>query len=99
MIIFMKMLAREAREQTEWARRHLRGLTVIWQFDSAAGRRYAANYASAAPFISGTPQTVRLAQAADAGLLGDGSLVFQTQLSARLRRLIEHTAAGAAGCL
>jgi hypothetical protein len=61
MIIFMKLLAREQRERTAWARQHLRDQAVIWQFDSAAGLRYAANYASAGPLLRGNVRTVRLA--------------------------------------
>lgn len=47
MAIFMKWLAREARERTSWSREHLAGISVCWQFDSAAGLRYALQYAAA----------------------------------------------------
>ncbi len=47
MMIFMKWLAREARERTSWVRQHLAGQAVTWQFDTAAGLKYAANYAAA----------------------------------------------------
>ena len=60
MIIFMKMLARAMRERSAWAERYLRDLTVIWQFDSAAGLRYAANYASAGPVLQGTQKIITL---------------------------------------
>ena len=60
MIIFMKMLARDMRERSSWAERYLQNLTVIWQFDSAAGLRYAANYASAAPLLQGTKKIITL---------------------------------------
>ena len=77
MIIFMKMLAREARERTAWARRHLHDLTVIWQFDSAVGVRYAANYASAAWLGSVNPRVVSLTrtrQSSPASALSNGSV-------------------------
>ncbi|MGD8451707.1 MAG: hypothetical protein PVJ57_07805 [Phycisphaerae bacterium] len=65
MVIFMKMLARDAHEQTPWARRHLAGLNVVWQFDSSAGRRYAANYASAAALDGDRETTTLLVRCAD----------------------------------
>jgi hypothetical protein len=58
MIIFMKWLAREAAERTDWAARHLTRLRVTWQFDSAAGLRYVVNYASAAGIGNGGRETV-----------------------------------------
>lgn len=64
LIIFMKMMAREWTERTAWARRHLRDVTVVWQFDTAAGLRYAANYGSAAPVLTGRVQQVTLARGA-----------------------------------
>jgi hypothetical protein len=45
----MKFLARDARERTAWARRYLSRLTVVWQFDTAAGVRYASGYPPAGP--------------------------------------------------
>ena len=60
MTIFMKWLAREAREQTAWARRHLADRVVTWQFDTADGLKYAANYDSAEPIAHLTPKMVRL---------------------------------------
>jgi hypothetical protein len=48
MAIFMKWLAREVREQTRWAKRHLRGTTVTWQFDTADGAKYVLHFDSAA---------------------------------------------------
>jgi hypothetical protein len=47
MAIFMKWLAREVRERSAWALRHLDGVSVCWQFDSAAGLRYALHYHAA----------------------------------------------------
>jgi hypothetical protein len=109
LVIFMKMLAREAREHTAWARRYLGRLTVVWQFDSAAGLRYAANYASAVTVSAAVAQTVLLTRGAEAepagglgrievfaddeGLFGDGALEYQGRLSRRLRGLIERAAA------
>ncbi|HRS28762.1 MAG TPA: hypothetical protein P5255_10880 [Phycisphaerae bacterium] len=54
MMIIMKQLAREAREATAWAQRYLANVNVVWQFDTAAGLRYAVNYASAESFDFGT---------------------------------------------
>ncbi len=48
-MILMKMLAREARERTPWAVRYLTGTLVLWQFNTAAGLKYATGYASAPP--------------------------------------------------
>jgi hypothetical protein len=48
MTIFMKWLAREVREQTNWARRHLTGRVVTWQFDTVAGLKYVCHFDSAA---------------------------------------------------
>jgi len=48
MVIFMKWLAREARERTPWATRCLQDTTVTWQFDTADGLKYALHYSSAA---------------------------------------------------
>ncbi len=44
MMIFMKWLAREVRDGTPWARRHLAGKVVTWRFETADGLKYAANY-------------------------------------------------------
>jgi len=55
MVIFMKWLAREARQRTAWAERFLAGRTVIWQFDSAEGLKYALHYESAAGVVPERP--------------------------------------------
>lgn len=47
MIIFMKMLARRARDPADPLGRVLNHLAVTWQFDSAQGARYAMLYESA----------------------------------------------------
>ena len=60
MMIFMKWLAREVREQTDWAREYLSGLRVIWQFDAADGRKYAANYDAADAATDRAPAVVRV---------------------------------------
>jgi hypothetical protein len=75
LMIVMKMLAREAREQTDWARRYLNNLHLIWQFDAAAGTRYAANYASALTVLGEQPQLriVTLRRAGD-GEASDGAV-------------------------
>ena len=94
MIIFMKMLAREARERTVWAERYLRDLTVCWQFDTADGLRYAANYASAATVAPQPSRVVTLTRPGpdagqaeivtdDEGIFGDGALEYQARLGAR----------------
>ena len=59
MMIFMKWLAREAREQTAWARQHLAGKAVTWRFATADGLKYAVNY-DAEPEIAPPPETVRV---------------------------------------
>lgn len=60
MMIFMKWLAREAREETAWARRHLAGQTVVWQFDAADGLKYALNYDAAEARDGRRPTVVQL---------------------------------------
>ncbi len=47
MVIFLKTLVREQRDQTPWAARHLANQTVTWQFDTADGLKYAANFDAA----------------------------------------------------
>ncbi len=49
LMILMRNLAREAREQTDWARSHLADVTLTWQFDAADGVRYAVLYDAAPP--------------------------------------------------
>ncbi len=48
MLIFMKWLAREARENTPWARRCLADQTVTWQFDTREGLKYVVEFDAAA---------------------------------------------------
>lgn len=60
MMIFMKWLAREARERTPWARRHLGDTIVTWQFDTHDGLKYAANFDSAGPIMECRPEIVHL---------------------------------------
>jgi len=59
MMIFMKWLAREARERTDWAGRQLAGQSVTWRFETADGLKYAANYDQAPPPTAPPPE-VRL---------------------------------------
>lgn len=66
LMIFMKALAREAREQTPWARRHLARQIVTWQFDTRAGLKYAANYDSAAALAGPEPTVLELRLGAEA---------------------------------
>ncbi len=103
MAIFMKWLAREWREQTSWARRHLGGRVICWQFDAAFGHKYAVEFNSAST-LGDAPTTrvsVRLGDACesptsasiiripDEGIWGDGSLAFQETLTSQLRQAIE----------
>jgi len=60
LVIFMKWLAREARERTSWARRHLRGRAVLWQFDTADGLKHAANFDAAPSFPERGTTVVKL---------------------------------------
>jgi hypothetical protein len=53
LLIFMKWLAREIREQTAWARRYLADQTVTWRFSTHTGLKYAVQFDAATP-----PQTV-----------------------------------------
>ncbi|MBW7906035.1 MAG: hypothetical protein LC135_17295 [Phycisphaerae bacterium] len=76
MAIFMKWLAREVRERSAWALRHLDGVSVCWQFDCAAGLRYALHYhaadASRTPTRTLVLRRGRDGAAAPAGGNGDG---------------------------
>lgn len=112
MIIFMKWLAREAREQTRWAVRHLKDTSITWQFDAAEGLKYALLYDAAtaadsspaaasltivtddvgasgptSPARRGGVSTMTIPR--DAGVYGDLSLDYQSDLTNRLRRWIE----------
>ncbi len=100
LIIVMKMLAREVRERTAWAERHLRQIRLIWQFDTAAGQRYAWNYDSADRFASNNVRVLNLRErdsrepgvvpiAHDDGVFGDGSFEYQQGLSMAVRHWIE----------
>jgi hypothetical protein len=103
MAIFMKWLAREAREGTDWARRHLAEQVVSWQFDTADGLRYAVNFDSARELGEPAPRICRLrvmdgrvvdergevVVAHDEGLYGDRSLAYLDALVGWLRREIE----------
>jgi hypothetical protein len=94
MVVFLRWLAREAAEQTPWARAHLDGVGVTWQFDSSLGLRYVVHYPSAA-LLNGQPQELLDLCGApprawpQLGVLGDGSLAWQRVLLTRLRDWIE----------
>jgi hypothetical protein len=64
MAIFIKSLAREVRERTRWACRFLSDTTVSWQFDTAAGLKYALHYDSAASPAGHAPQALLILRAA-----------------------------------
>ncbi len=100
MIIFMRSLARELREQTRSA---LRDTRITWQFDSAAGLHHAPNFPSAGPALANVKESrrfvVRVSDepggASDeirvprwTGVLGDESHAFQAALTSRLMRRI-----------
>jgi hypothetical protein len=103
MMILMKWLAREVREQTAWARQYLRGTAVTWQFDTAGGLKYAANYTAALsqPAPEVVPIRLRMPRSADEagngptivlsddeGLHGDRALAFQDTLIRHVRRVL-----------
>jgi hypothetical protein len=99
--IYMKWLAREARENTRWARKHLSDKLVTWQFDTCDGLKYAANFDAPPPYAAKSPKITRLRLdlagdptdpnvfTYDEGLYGDHALQFQADLTKRLTRLIE----------
>jgi hypothetical protein len=60
MMILMKWLAREVREQTPWARRHLTDSVVTWQFDTADGLKYAVQFDAAESPGGQKPAVVRV---------------------------------------
>lgn len=111
MIIAMKALARAVRDRTPWAQRYLAGLRVTWQFDTASGLRYAVAYRSAqgladlpatrtvrivaGPPATDAPAVETLYLADDPGLLGDGALALQAELTRWLRGQIERGVAPA----
>jgi hypothetical protein len=77
LMILMKWLAREVREQTAWAQQHLADTTVIWQFDAAEGIRFACNYdAAEASALPTTLLRLRLEQprALDPGRARQGAI-------------------------
>lgn len=107
MTIFMKWLAREIREQTEWARAYLTDHLITWQFDTHDGLKYATSFDSAAdlppiepritklrlpPLTAAPPEPDAVILPTDGGLHGDGALAFQDDLTQRLKAIIEHNA-------
>lgn len=59
-LLLMKHFAREADEGTSWARKHLADTTLIWQFDTAAGQKYALHFESAAGAGGGGLHTLEI---------------------------------------
>lgn len=106
-MIFMRWLAREARECTAWAQRTLAGRNVVWQFDAAAGTRYALHFDAAGDDLvppDAQHLHVRLgataATDADSGVVrladqlgigGDGSIEFQQRFHRLLCARLEAT--------
>lgn len=103
MMIFMKWLAREARQQSEWFVREFDGIAVTWIFQSAVGTEYVSQYPAADARLTSAPsRMVRLrlyggaeqgnahtiAIQAPAGVLGDGSLDFQSDFTRRVMEII-----------
>jgi hypothetical protein len=66
-MIHMKWLAREAREQTDWARQHLPGLAVTWQFDTAGGLKYVTLFDAADAFAGAVTETIALRSGIECG--------------------------------
>ncbi len=91
LMIFMKWLAREAREDTPWARRHLARCAVTWQFNINDGIKYAVNYDAAAPPAVSTPEVVHLRTAPN-------KLAGESGRPARPRSATAHTAAASQQC-
>lgn len=54
MIIFMRWLAREAREQTNWYRESVGDRRVTWLFETAQGRQYVSQFPSAGALNGGS---------------------------------------------
>lgn len=67
MVIFMKWLAREARERTRWAIRFLSDVAVTWQFDTVDGLKYALHYGSAAGIAANRPERTLILRTAGGG--------------------------------
>lgn len=101
MVIFMKWLAREWRERTSWAVKHLATTRVTWQFDAAEGLRYATQFQAAPTQAPGALRTLRIRaaaasaatrdHAADSVLLKTDARVFgdgSLELQAELTRVL-----------
>jgi hypothetical protein len=81
-LLFMKWLARELRDATAFARRHLDGVQVIWQFDTATGLRHVVDYPSAANTTPVSPTTlVRLRDARWTAQPLNGQLRFDAEIA------------------
>lgn len=81
MMIFMKWLAREVREQTAWAQRHLSATSVVWQFDAADGLKYATQFdaAAATPGVATDVVRVRLVGGTETAAPGAGRVIALQQ--------------------
>ncbi len=70
MCIFIRWLAREVREQTDWARQHLAARVVTWQFDAAEQVKFAVNYDSALSLGDVPTRVVHLRRGGEADFVG-----------------------------
>lgn len=89
LMILMKWLAREARERTAFARRALADTSVVWQFETRDGARYAGLFHAAGGLPPREERVVSLRDAAarwPLGALGEGSVEFQAALTDQLRQ-------------
>jgi len=68
--IFFRWLAREYREQTDWARKHLAERIVTWQFDAADQVKFAVNYDSAQPLADLPARIVHLRRGGESDYVG-----------------------------
>lgn len=102
MTIAMKFLAREVRNQTDWAAKFLAGVNVVWRFTCVGSSKYSTHFHAAPPTLTtGSTTTLRLrsAQTADAdqtfpppaGLFGDSSLQYMDELMNYLKQTIERS--------
>ncbi len=78
MMIWIKFLARAAREQTAWAREHLAMRDIVWQFETAAGLKYASSFTPVTSPPHGTVRTLRLVNAATAPAAATPGEAFET---------------------
>lgn len=99
LMLLMKWLAREAREQTRWAQRHLADTQFTWACDTRDGLKYAANFDSAQSSATAVPELLYLRTGeprpgvetlpADEGLYGDRAFDWLDTLVTRVRNWLE----------